>query len=183
MALTNCRECKREVSTEAAACPHCGVPRPATAGWKGTGVNWKSRATYLGYPLIHIAWGRDAQGKRRVAKGVIAIGQFAIGAFTIAQFGVGLIFGVGQFMAGAFVLAQFAVGAALGIGQIATGYIAIGQLAIGFYVLAQAGIGKYIWMTGRSDPEAVAMFRSLIDWVDGIFPRLIDHPPAEAEEP
>src|SRR5262245_47915039 len=26
MALTACRECQREVSTEAAACPHCGCP-------------------------------------------------------------------------------------------------------------------------------------------------------------
>jgi hypothetical protein len=171
------------VSTEAAACPHCGVPRPAIAGWKGTGVDWKSGATYLGYPLIHVAWGRDPHGKRRVAKGVIAIGQFAIGAFTIAQFGVGLVFGLGQFMAGSVVLAQFAAGILLGAGQIATGYIAIGQLAIGVYVLAQVGIGKYIWMTGRADPEAVEMFRFLIDWFDGIFPGLIDHPPAEAEEP
>lgn len=29
MALRPCRECNREVSTEAASCPHCGVPRPA----------------------------------------------------------------------------------------------------------------------------------------------------------
>lgn len=28
MALTPCRECKKDVSTEAAACPHCGVKRP-----------------------------------------------------------------------------------------------------------------------------------------------------------
>lgn len=29
MALVRCRECGREVSTEATACPHCGVPDPA----------------------------------------------------------------------------------------------------------------------------------------------------------
>lgn len=28
MALTQCRECGKEVSTEALTCPHCGVPRP-----------------------------------------------------------------------------------------------------------------------------------------------------------
>jgi hypothetical protein len=28
MALSNCRECKATVSTEAAACPHCGAPNP-----------------------------------------------------------------------------------------------------------------------------------------------------------
>ena len=27
MALTSCRECNQSVSTEAAACPHCGAPR------------------------------------------------------------------------------------------------------------------------------------------------------------
>jgi hypothetical protein len=27
MAIVHCRECKREVSSEATACPHCGVPR------------------------------------------------------------------------------------------------------------------------------------------------------------
>ena len=28
MALDNCRECAREVSTEAATCPNCGVGNP-----------------------------------------------------------------------------------------------------------------------------------------------------------
>lgn len=28
MALAQCRECGKDVSTEAASCPHCGVPRP-----------------------------------------------------------------------------------------------------------------------------------------------------------
>lgn len=31
MALTQCRECRKDVSTEAASCPHCGVPGPAPA--------------------------------------------------------------------------------------------------------------------------------------------------------
>ena len=31
MALTACRECGREVSTAASACPHCGVPDPSGA--------------------------------------------------------------------------------------------------------------------------------------------------------
>ncbi|SOC52868.1 hypothetical protein SAMN05660748_4215 [Blastococcus aggregatus] len=29
MAMTLCRECTRDVSTEAASCPHCGVPNPS----------------------------------------------------------------------------------------------------------------------------------------------------------
>lgn len=31
MALTSCRECRRQVSTEASTCPHCGVADPAGA--------------------------------------------------------------------------------------------------------------------------------------------------------
>src|SRR2546425_1286234 len=30
MALSQCRECAREVSTEAPRCPHCGVPNPTS---------------------------------------------------------------------------------------------------------------------------------------------------------
>ena len=29
MALALCRECGRDVSTEASSCPHCGVPNPS----------------------------------------------------------------------------------------------------------------------------------------------------------
>ena len=31
MALTACRVCKKEVSTEAQACPHCGVASPGAS--------------------------------------------------------------------------------------------------------------------------------------------------------
>ena len=32
MALTNCKECKKEVSTEAKTCPHCGINNPGVIG-------------------------------------------------------------------------------------------------------------------------------------------------------
>ncbi len=131
MPLVSCRECHNQVSTEAVACPRCGAPRPSLADWKGTGFEWKSDATFLGYPLIHIATGRDAMGKRRVAKGVIAIGQYAVGGITIAQFGIGLVFGFGQFMLAPVAISQFAGTILFGAGQLAVGYIAIGQFAAG----------------------------------------------------
>ena len=28
MALTKCRECGQEISSEAVSCPHCGAPKP-----------------------------------------------------------------------------------------------------------------------------------------------------------
>ncbi|KJU86583.1 hypothetical protein MBAV_001222, partial [Candidatus Magnetobacterium bavaricum] len=85
MPTVRCRDCAREVSAEAFACPHCGAPYPYRGSWNGTGVDWKSDIKVMGYPLVNVAYGRDKDGKRRVAKGVIAIGQFGIGVVTIAQ--------------------------------------------------------------------------------------------------
>ena len=100
MAMTACRECSREVSTQAWVCPHCGAPRPAQPDWNGWGIDWASPATLFGLPLVHVAVGRDAYGKLRVAKGIVAIGQFAVGVITIAQFGVGLLFFNGRSLLG-----------------------------------------------------------------------------------
>lgn len=160
MALASCRECKAQVSTEARSCPHCGAPRPAQQDWTGSGFEWQSTRTFWGYPLVHIAFGRDRRGKLRVARGVIAIGQFAIGLITVAQFGVGILFGFGQFVAGLTVLAQFAAGVLLGIGQFATGYAAIGQFVFAYYGLGQLGLAKFMWGAGHRDPEAVDFFLS-----------------------
>ncbi|MFZ2088696.1 MAG: zinc ribbon domain-containing protein [Desulfobaccales bacterium] len=162
MALTTCRECGREVSDSALACPHCGAPRPGSQQWRGTGFEWQSTQTYLGYPLIHVAFGRDARGKYRVAKGIIAIGQFAVGLVTIAQFGVGLLFGFGQFILGFTALAQVAVTAYFGVGQVAVGYVAIGQIVLAHYGLAQIGWATHLLSPGRQDPEAVEYFRQLL---------------------
>jgi hypothetical protein len=163
MALTTCRECQAQVSTEAMICPHCGAPGPGQQVFLRRGFEWKSSRTVLGYPLVHIALGRDSRGKRLVAKGVIAIGQFAIGLITVAQFGVGLLFGFGQFIFGCTVVAQFAGGLLLGIGQFATGYAAIGQFVLAYYGLAQLGLAKFMWGAGkfgRKDPAAVNFFLS-----------------------
>ena len=92
---------------------------------RSSGIDWSSKTRFLGVPLVHIAAGRDEQGRLRVAKGWIAIGQFAIGAITIAQFGVGLL-GLGQFMVGAIVVGQFALGSLVGIGQFSTGVVNVG---------------------------------------------------------
>jgi hypothetical protein len=163
MALAACRECGAEVSVEALTCPHCGAPRPTDPDWSGTGFEWQSQATCRGYPLIHVAFGKDARGRRRVARGVIAIGQFAVGLITVAQFGVGVLFGFGQFILGFTALAQFAFAVYLGIGQVATGYVAVGQVVLAYYGLAQIGLAKFLWSTHRQDPEAVRFFQSLWD--------------------
>ena len=162
MALVACRECQHEVSDVARACPQCGAPFPGRRHWQGTGYDWKSRTTVCGYPLVHIAYGRDARGKLRVARGVIAIGQFAIGLVTIAQFGIGFLFGFGQFFLALTAVAQVAVTPLCGIGQLATGYIAIGQMALGYYALGQIAYGMHVWSVHRRDPAALAFFARLL---------------------
>jgi hypothetical protein len=165
MALSPCRECGADVSDQARACPRCGAPQPANPAWSGTGFEWQSTRAYGGYPLVHIAFGKDRRGKRRVAKGVIAIGQYALGLVTVAQFGVGLVFGFGQFIFGTAVLAQFAGGLAVGVGQFATGYVAVGQFVLAYYGLGQIGLAQFLWSPSRKDGEAVRYFLSWWDYL------------------
>jgi hypothetical protein len=170
VALTRCRECQKQISNQAEICPNCGIRFPARKEWRGTGYEWKSEYTIYGYPLIHIAFGRDAQNRVRVAKGVIAIGQFGIGLMTFAQVGIGILFGFGQCILGLTAIAQCAITPLFGVGQFATGYIAIGQFALGYYALAQFGFAEYLWSTATRDPEALEFFRSLFDEMRKILP-------------
>lgn len=103
-----CRECRHEVSEQAFACPQCGAPFPAREKWDGYGFEYKSDATILGLPLVHISFKYRANRKPVPAKGIIAIGQFACGVLTISQFGIGVV-SVSQFTLAGWALAQFAV--------------------------------------------------------------------------
>jgi hypothetical protein len=164
MALISCPECGAGISEKAYSCPHCGHPLSAAQapGRRLWGYEWRSQAEILGWPLIHIAIGRNKQtGKLLVAKGVIAIGQFGIGLITIAQFGIGILFAFGQFTGGVVAIGQFALGIYFGLGQFATGATAIGQFAVGKYVLAQLGFGEHVWSTKTKDPLAVEYFKNL----------------------
>jgi len=169
MAMINCPECGASISDKAATCPKCGYPIKPEVDlarlklrrfrW---GFEWKSKTQLLGWPLIHIAVGRNKEtGKLMAAKGIIAIGQFGIGVITIAQFGIGLLFGLGQFVGGIVAIGQLALGVHFGLGQFATGVTAIGQIAFGKYILAQAGFGKYAWTTKVRDPQAVEYFKGI----------------------
>ena len=106
--MKTCRECRREVSEQATACPGCGAPYPAKEHWDGWGFEYKTDAAVLGLPLLHISF-KFAPNRLPVpAKGVIAIGQFACGVFTLSQFGVGVV-SVSQFTIAVYALAQFAL--------------------------------------------------------------------------
>ncbi len=155
-----CPKCRRQITEKIQYCPYCNFKLTQNSVEK-TGFEWKSDFEILGIPLIHIAVGRDENGKIRIAKGIIAIGQFAIGLITIAQFGIGILFGIGQFMLGIATIAQFAIGILFGLGQFATGYIVIGQFVYGWYALCQFGFAKYMWSPKIKDPEAIEFFRNL----------------------
>jgi hypothetical protein len=101
-----CRECRQEVSEQALSCPRCGAPFPAREKWDGWGYEYKSKATLLGLPLLHISFKYRPNRVPVPARGIIAIGQFACGIFTLSQFGVGVV-SVSQFTIAVFALAQF----------------------------------------------------------------------------
>ena len=135
-----CRECGREVRSDAAKCEHCGAPHPANADCRGEGFEWKSRGTWMGYPLVHVAFGCDAKGRARTARGVIAIGQRAIGfiALGIVSGGV-LSIGVASFGVVSLGVVSVAMGCAVGVNAIAP--CAIGVTAIGIVAHGVSAIG------------------------------------------
>ena len=105
-------------------------------------MEYRSSASFLGLPLVHIATGQSIDGRYRrgVATAWLAIGDVAIGVF-FACGGValgGISFGgaaLGLLPIGGFALGLFAVGG-LGFGIVALGgaafawYAAIGGLAV-----------------------------------------------------
>lgn len=129
MGMKPCRECNQEISEQANACPNCGAPYPAKEDWDGYGFEYKSDATVLGLPILHISFKYRANRKPVPACGVIAIGQFGIGLINITQFGIGL-FSLSQFTIAGYAVAQFAIAWEL-----------IAQ--IGLYV--NQGVGQMVW--------------------------------------
>lgn len=107
-----CRECRHSVSEQAFACPNCGTPYPAREKWDGRGFEYKSQATLLGWPLVHVSFKYRPNRMPVPARGIIAVGQFAVGVVNVSQFGIG-VFSLSQFTLSVFALAQFAIGYSL----------------------------------------------------------------------
>ena len=107
-----CRECQREISEQAMACPHCGAPFPAREKWDGWGFEYKTKTELFGLPLLHVSFKYRPNRMPVPARGVFAVGQFACGIFVLSQFGVGAVC-VSQMAIAGFALAQFAAAYAL----------------------------------------------------------------------
>lgn len=112
-----CRECGKEISEQAVHCPHCGAPYPARAKWDGWGFEYKSQASFLGLPLLHISFKYRPNRAPVVAKGVISIGQFGIGLISISQFTIG-VFALAQFALAWKMIAQIGIYIEEGRGQL-----------------------------------------------------------------
>jgi hypothetical protein len=133
-----CRECHKEVSEQAFACPNCGAPYPARQSWDGWGYEYKSKLVIAGLPFLHISFKYRANRTPVVACGIIAIGQFGCGVICLAQFGIG-VFSVAQFTVAGFALAQFALAYSL-IAQFGL-YLAEGHGQRVFSLLKLLGVG------------------------------------------
>lgn len=128
-----------------------------------SGRDERSAATWLGWPLWHVAWGTDpvtgrsrvARGwyaKGQIAEGLVAVGQLARGFFAFGQLAIGRFVAVGQgAFAGLIALGQAAVGGLVGIGQVGAGLMALGMGALGI-------IAAFM---GRVDPWAIPILMAL----------------------
>ncbi len=98
-------------------------PKPRPCGYE-----WRTESVLFGLPLIHVAVGRNKEGRRLVAKGIIGIGQYAMGFICISQFGIGL-FAVAQFSVALASVSQFAV-AVYTLAQIGISFDGVGQVLL-----------------------------------------------------
>lgn len=105
------------------------------------GREWKSRSTFFGYPLVHIAYGYDQVSRKKlVARGVIAIGDVAVGGLAIGGAAFGLL-SLGGFALGLTAIGGAAIGLQAAYGGAAVGGMAIGGGAIGLLALGGGAIG------------------------------------------
>ena len=115
-----CSACGYDLSgaIESSKCPECGRPLVEVLvrdeGAQAARRRYQSEQTFLGLPLVSVAFGRDANGKPGHAKGWLAIGDKATGVVAMG----GRAFGV------------------VAIGGVAIGVLACGGLSIGLLFAA-----------------------------------------------
>ncbi|MBM4016301.1 MAG: serine/threonine protein kinase [Planctomycetes bacterium] len=164
-----------------------GFARCMAALQAGQRYEWRSTASLLGRPLVHVHFARWRE--RAVARGWIAIGSRAVGVVAIGNVAVGLLaFGnlalglvgalgplaLGGVAAGALALGGLAIGGvaigAIAVGGLAVGYAAIGGKAIGWYALGGSVTAKHAISASASDPAAVSAFAPHLHWLDWLLP-------------
>jgi len=147
-------ELQADVETLSDGDPVAAGPADEPRSGRRKDYEFRSKRTVFGIPLVHIASGRDPEGKRiRVARGVIAIGDVAIGGVAIGGlFSIGgITFGgltFGLFGFGGVVVGLLTALGGVGIGGFATGGLAIGLIAQGGLPLALFELSEeaFAWM-------------------------------------
>ncbi len=157
---------KTQVETIAST-PPTGTPAAALPRIY-RGVDYRSKATLFGLPLLHVADGIDpATGKRRVAKGIIAIGGMAKGVLAIGGVAMGGfafggitlgVFTVGGLALGLLSTGGLAVGLIAALGGLAVAPIALGGGAVGYFAFGGAAFGVHPWSSLGRDAAAEAFF-------------------------
>ena len=149
MNLLPCRDCAEPVNLDAVTCSQCGAPRPALREWNGEGYEWKSTAALAGWPLVHVAFGIDREGKVRVARGIIALGQRAVGGVAVGILALGVI-SCGVVCGGVASLGVVAGGLVVACGVNAVAPIAFGVVAVGVMAGGVQAIGwKILFSVAR----------------------------------
>jgi serine/threonine protein kinase len=134
------------------------------------GVDYRSKTTLLGLPLLHVTSGIDpATGKARVSKGIIAIGGraqgviavggMASGGLAIGGLAIG-IFAFGGAAVGVFSFGGLAMALILALGGGSLAPIALGGGAIGYFALGGWAAGMHPLAANAIDPAAKEFFAS-----------------------
>ncbi|MCU0784975.1 MAG: protein kinase, partial [Verrucomicrobia bacterium] len=179
---------KTRIETLATTAPAGNSPAAAPAGnspavgvpWMYRGVDYRSKATLFGLPLLHVATGFDpATGNKRIARGIIAIGDTAQGVFAFGgvatggfAFG-GVAVGVVAFGGGALGLVSFggfAVALLFAIGGGAIAPIAIGGAAVGYFAFGGGTVGAHALNAITKDPVAERFF---LPWAKTLMANLL----------
>lgn len=166
-AIGQCAICRKPVCRE---CVGLDTPRPrlvcrrCLTGRTVLGLEYRSRVTVGGWPLLHVCTGIDPTTMRpKIAKGVVAIGNIAIGGIAIGGLACGLVTIGGASLGVLLALGGIAIGAGLSIGGLAVGSVAAGGVAIGFaYAIGGVALGPAIIDGTRCDPKA---FDFLQRWI------------------
>jgi hypothetical protein len=167
---------------DSARCPECGKPIVEVLtrqGFGRYGRRYRSKATFLGLPVIDIAVGPFDAERRGCARGIIAIGDSAYGWLAIGGLARGII-AIGGVAVGLFSIGGVAVGLLTAMGGLAIssgvangglslGAISFGGLSVG--LIAQGGLAAGIYARGglalgRAFPATLDHFR----WLLGQFP-------------
>ncbi len=146
------------------------------------GIDYRSKLTLFGRPLVHVAFGLDPfTGRMRIARGIVAIGNVAIGGLalggisvglvSLGGLGAGLLVGIGGLGMGGLALGGVAIGlVALGGG--AAGLVAVGGGAAGYYASGGSAWGAHVLDATTRDPEAVRFFEQWFPhWAGLLTPR------------